>query len=298
MTTKQRAAFLCSTLALGAAGCHPPETPSVRRATQALRATPGGVDIRTFGVDNARSNWNRRETALTPASVRPETFGRIATSRDITHGDVQGQPLFLSNHTVRDSASNADVRADTVFVGTMEDHVYALDADDLHAFWSFSFEGRHFAWTDDLQRCQSHYPVGVMSTPVISADGALLYVVGRVQGDRPTDTWLQGYALCTRDGSVAARFRVGEPVGADGARTPLVVDGSDRGRPVRVTFATGQFTQRSALLLVGSTLYVSTGGICDTPGFRGWMMAFDVRRLSESTPPPGDRVASWVAATR
>jgi MYXO-CTERM domain-containing protein len=283
MTPKHVAAL--ALLVFGAVGCQEPAAPSVQRAVGALRATPGGVDVRTFGVDNARTGWNRRETALTPANVRPETFGLVATTRGVTAGDVQGQPLFLSDHLVRDEARGAEVRADTVFTATMEDRVYALDADDLHAFWRFDFEGRHFAWADDLQRCQSHFPIGVMSTPVISADGALLYVVGRVQGARPTDTWLQGYALRTRDGTVSARFRVGETVAADGTRTPLVVDGFDRGAPVRVSFATQQYTQRSALLLVGNTLYVSTGGICDTPGFRGWMLAFDVTRLSEATAP-------------
>lgn len=281
-TTSARALLTGTLLALG---CRSPEAPSVRRASQALRATPEGADLRTFGVDNARTGWNRRETTLTPLNVRPETFGLIATSGSVTSGDVQGQPLFLSNHLVRDNATGADVRADTVFAATMRDHVYALDADDLHVFWHFDFEGRPFAWASDLQSCQSRYALGVMSTPVLSADGALLYVVGRVQGDRPTDTWLQGYALRTRDGSIAARFRVGETVGAGGVRTPLSVEGNDRGRTVRVTFATHQYTQRSALLLVGNTLYVSTGGICDTPGFRGWMMAFDVTRLSEATPP-------------
>lgn len=282
MNLAPRRLLLASTLALVA--CNEPAA-RVQRATSELRATPGGADIITFGVDNARTNWNRVETTLTPANVRPETFGRLGSTIHTTEGDVQGQPLFLSNHMVRDAMRGADVRSDVVFVATMEDHVYALDADDLHVMWQFDFEGRHFAWADDLQRCQSHYPIGVMSTPVISADHSTLYVVGRVQGSTPTDTWLQGYALRTRDGTVAARFRVGETVSAGGTRTPLAVDGNDRGRTVRVTFTTRQYTQRSALLLVGNTLYVSTGGICDTPGFRGWMLAFDTTRLSESTAP-------------
>jgi hypothetical protein len=65
---------------------------------------------------------------------------------------------------------------------------------------------------------------------------------------------------------------------------------------------THQYTQRSALLLVNDMLYVSTGGICDTPGFRGWLMAFDVTRLSEQTgpravyvPTPGGGGGMWAA---
>ncbi len=300
LPTPIRACALVSILSL--AGCRRPDASARTASVHALRSTPGGVDIPTYGVDNARTSWNRRETVLTPDNVRPETFGRIATADNVYN--VLGSPLFASALPVRDGRTGMDVRADVLLVATMQNEVFALDADDLGTLWRFDFGGLRPAWADDLVACQSHYQMGVLSTPVLSPDRSMLYVVGRVAtSDSTRDTWLQGFALRTRDGSVAARFRVGETVGADGVtRTPITLDAMDRGRAVRLTFTSHQYTQRSALLLVGNNLYVSTGGICDTPGFRGWLLAYDVTRLSERTgpvavyaPTPGGGGGMWAA---
>src|SRR5690242_19668996 len=65
--------------------------PATGRATQSLHATPGGVDILTYHGDNLRTGWNRHETVLTPANVRPETFGQVAEARDV-EGEITAQP--------------------------------------------------------------------------------------------------------------------------------------------------------------------------------------------------------------
>ncbi len=282
--------------------CRQTQEERTGRSAQALHATPGGADILTFHGSNARTGWNRHETTLTPDNVRPQTFGLIAVAPDVSD-EVAGQPLFASNIPVHDGRSNTDTMADVVFVGTMDNRVYALDSDNLETLWSFDFEGHRPPLASALQACQSDYHIGVMSTPVISADRTLIYAVGRVQGSGPTDAWLQGYVLRTRDGSIAAKFRVGETVGTDGVtRIPLTFDGTDRGTPVHLQYEPNQNTQRSALLLEGNRLYVANGGICDTPGFRGWIFAYDTTTLSETArpvatfvPSPGGGGGMWAA---
>ena len=250
-----------------------------RAATAALRATPDGVDIVTYGVDLARTSWNRRETALTPANVRPETFGRVAVADGVY--DVMGSALFASNLPLRDA------RADVVFVATLHNQVYALDADDLGTLWRFDFDGLNASASEALRGCEPHARIGVMSTPTLSPDRAILYVVGRVAtSDAPSDTWLQGYALSTRTGSVTARFRVGETLLADGVtRVPLTVEAPIGDRRARVTFASHTYVQRAALTLVEGTLYVATAGRCDAPDARGWLLGYNTAHLSEREGP-------------
>ena len=259
---------------------------------------PTAVDILTFHGDNARTGWNRRETILTPANVRPETFGLLAVSPDV-NGEVAGSPLFASALTVRDTRLGVDATRDVLFVNTLNNRLFALAGNTLQTLWSFDFEGHAAPYADELSTCQSHWRTGSMSTPVISADRSLIYVVGRTSD--AGGPYFLGYAIRTRDGSIAARFRVGEYLGADGVtRTPLTYDGYHRGALVHATFENRKQNQRGALLLVGNTLYITIGGTCSVPGYRGWIFGYDVTSLSERARPvatflpvPGGGAGVW-----
>src|SRR4051812_46557526 len=78
------AAIACEQNATNSTAPTTPGTPPVtRRVAQGLRATPGGVDILTYHGSPARTGWNRHETQLTLANVRPETFGQVAAAHEV-----------------------------------------------------------------------------------------------------------------------------------------------------------------------------------------------------------------------
>src|ERR1700728_2345285 len=89
------------------------------------------VNVYTRSYDNARTGANLQETDLTPANVNSTTFGKLFTFH--TDGEIYAQPLYVSNLAIAGSTHNV------VFVASMLNTIYALDADTGTALWSQNF---------------------------------------------------------------------------------------------------------------------------------------------------------------
>src|ERR1700694_3956340 len=72
--------------------------------------------------DNARTGAYLNETTLNTANVNSAQFGKLF-ARPVD-GQIYAQPLYVPGLALSDHARNV------VFVATMHDSVYALDADD------------------------------------------------------------------------------------------------------------------------------------------------------------------------
>src|ERR1700676_1488308 len=81
------------------------------------------VSVVTNRNDNARTGANLNETQLTTATVNPSLFGKLFTQT--VDGSIFAQPLYLPGVVIGGAGAH-----NVVYVATMNDKVYAFDADN------------------------------------------------------------------------------------------------------------------------------------------------------------------------
>src|ERR1035438_3115253 len=87
-----------------------------------LAQTPTPVPVLTWRYDLTHEGQNTNETALTPANVNVNSFGKLfAVAVDST---VYSQPLYVPGLTMSDGLVH-----NVLFVATENDSIYAYDAD-------------------------------------------------------------------------------------------------------------------------------------------------------------------------
>ena len=94
-------------------------------------AATAQVNVYTRSYDNGRTGANLQETILTPANVNSTNFGKLFTVH--TDGEIYAQPLYVSNLAIAGGTHNV------VFVASMLNTVYAIDADNGAVYWSQNF---------------------------------------------------------------------------------------------------------------------------------------------------------------
>src|ERR1700722_12278992 len=83
--------------------------------------TPTPVAVPTWRYDLTHAGQNTSETALTPANVNVNSFGKLfAVKVDST---VYPQPLYIPGLTIDGAVHNV------LFIATSNDSLYAFDAD-------------------------------------------------------------------------------------------------------------------------------------------------------------------------
>ena len=91
-------------------------------ALAGLTAGWAQVSVTTWHYDNSRTGANPNETILTPQNVNSKTFGTLFTQP--VDGQIIGQALYLPQVTIPGAGVH-----NVVYVATMNDSVYAFDAD-------------------------------------------------------------------------------------------------------------------------------------------------------------------------
>jgi hypothetical protein len=139
------------------------------------------VPVTTWHYDNARTGANPNETILTPQNVSSTQFGKLFTQP--VDGAIIGQALYLPSITIPGSGVH-----NVVYVATMNDSVYAFDADsatgaNAQPLWQTTFlVGGATPVPIKLQKCGGTTlwtEVGIVSTPVIDPVAGTLYVVAK-----------------------------------------------------------------------------------------------------------------------
>ena len=204
------------------------------------------VDVLTQHNDQWRTGSNRSETILTAAAVSSANFGKLYTY--MVHGYVYAQPLYVSGLPLPGGKRNL------LFVATMEDDVYAFDADTNVTYWHKQFTGgpitpvpiADIAGRSDLN---IHGNVGILSTPVIDKASSTIYLLAR-----------------TKDTSYATYFQTLHALD--------LVTGSEKfGGPVTIHppgFNTKTQNQRPGLALANGQIHVCWGSHEDILPYNGF----------------------------
>jgi len=214
----------------------------------------GGVNGRGFVLvptqhnDNARTGANLDESALSASSVKPASFGEL--SRRPVRGAVFAQPLVAPAVKMPTGGE-----LDLVYVATMANAVYALDArkPERTPIWSQAL-GPSIVLPDPLianGSGQIWHEIGILGTPVLSvADGALYAVAATKEGD------VYAHHVHKLDLSTGTVLRSAAIARAD--------------------FVNAKQAQRSALTLANGVLYVPFGDYNPGSDASGWVFTFDV----------------------
>lgn len=244
------------------------------------------AQVSTAQYDNARTGAFTRETALTPRSVAPATFGKVATLA--VDGDVYAQVLQLPAVRLPGKGTHA-----IVYVATEHNSVYAFDVNEAsgerplwHVNLSDAVPGAT-ALTDRDVRCPFIRPeVGITSTPVIDTTTGTLYVLARTrEGSRYVQRL---HALDAATGAPRhAAVEIRAAVRGTGA-------GSHQGT---VSFDPLRENPRAALALVRGRVILSWASSCDVGPYHGWIMAYDAATLDQvavfNSTPNGEAGGVW-----
>lgn len=134
------------------------------------------IPVTTWHYDNAHSGANPNETILNPQNVNANSFGKLFTQQ--VDDAVIGQALYLPKVAIPKQGVH-----NVIYVATMNDSVYAFDADNASGknhkpLWQTSFLSKGVTPVPiSLQKCggtTKWNQVGILSTPVIDpASGKL-----------------------------------------------------------------------------------------------------------------------------
>src|SRR6267142_968360 len=233
------------------------------------------VDVLTQHNDQFRTGANLNETTLITANVNVSQFGKLFSYA--VDGYVFAQPLYVSGLTISGGTHNV------CYVATMEDSVYAFDADVNVTYWHKQFTGGSITPVPIVDitgnnNLNIHGNVGILSTPVIDKASGTIYVLARTK-NTSNSTYIQTlHALDLATGN--------EKYGA-----PKVISTSG--------FDTKMQNQRPALALANGNVYIAWGSHEDFTPYHGWMMAYNAATLAQAavfdTTPGGSQGAIWMA---
>ncbi len=249
-------------------------------------AAPASTDVLTYHNDIARTGQSLTETTLTPSSVNSANFGRLGFYP--VDGLVDAEPLYASNVAVPGNGTH-----NLLIVPTEHGSVYAFDADSGATIWQISTLKSGETPSDD-RGCTNLTPeIGVTSTPVIDRTSGPNGVVYAIAMSKNSSTYY--HRLHALDLALGTEL-FGGPVDIQ-ATYPGTGDNSHNGN---VVFDPGQYTDRSALLLLNGVIYTAWASHCDIRPYTGWIMGYDESTLAQTSvlnvTPNGNSGAIWMSA--
>ena len=236
------------------------------------------VDVTTNRYDGRRTGANLKETTLTPSNVNANSFGKLYSYP--VDGAVYAQPLYLSGVSIDGVTRNV------LYIVTMNDKVYAFDADSQSPtpLWKVDFTSPPAVVPVPVADIVGGNldivgNVGIQSTPVIDrkTDGSgTLYLVARTKESGPT--YVQRlHALDIATGRPAA----GSPVTITASVPGTAQDSTVGPSGSTITFNPKMENQRAALALSHGVVLISWAGHHDLPPYHGWVMGYDASTMKQ-----------------
>ncbi len=261
-----------------------------------MAIVPGGaqVSVLTNFYDNARTGANLSETQLTTSNVTASQFGKLFSYP--VDGSTYAQPLYVPGVAVSGKGIH-----NVVYVATMNDKVYAFDADsnagaNSSPLWTVDFTNAAAGITAipivDLTNSNSLNivgNVGVESTPVIDLSTNTMYLVARTK----------------ENGSYLQRLHALDiTTGTEKFGGPAVIQGSVAGTGGgsiggTLAFDPKMHNQRAGLALVNGLVVIAWASHEDIPTWHGWVMAYNAATLQQASifnvTPNGNSGGVWQA---
>lgn len=247
------------------------------------------VSVTTFHNDNSRTGQNIQEAILTPSNVKPATFGKLFSQP--IDGFAYAQPLYVPNVKIPGQGTH-----NVVYVATMNDSVYAFDADsntggNARPLWQENFadpaQGIIPVPLLDVHCTDSIVNVGILSTPVIDTSSSTMYVLARTLESGTYYHRLHALDITTGEEKFGGPVEIQASITGTGT-------GSHHGT---ISFNPQLESQRSALLLQNGQVYVAWSSLCDYSSYHGWVMAYDASTLAQSAvwlvTPDGSQGGIW-----
>lgn len=227
------------------------------------------VDVLTNHNDNFRTGANLKERALTPGNVNQAQFGMLF--KRVLDDQLYTQPLIATNVAIGGGTH------DVVYVTTVNNSVYAFDANDPDAtqpLWHVNFGTPANLYSTGFGCLDINGQMGIIGTPVIDKARGALYVVALTRAGAGFIQRLHALDLAT---------------GADLPESPVVIRAPQ--------FDALLQNQRPALLLANNMVYVAYASHCDKDPYHGFIIAYDARTLAQvsvfNTSPGGSRASIW-----
>ena len=239
------------------------------------------VDVLTANYNNHRTSANLDEWILSPDTVAPGLFGKLATL-PVT-GQIYAQPLLASNLNVPACGT-----CDVLIIATMENNVYAFNATTLSPtpLWQVNLGPAVPSAVVNFRDIDPS--IGILSTPAIDRSQGAIYLV-------------------------AETLRVGKPVfrlhaldltnGQEILNGPIDITATVRGTGDdnvngKIALDSAQHLQRPGLLTANGRVYFAFGSIYDREPYHGWVVshnATDLRQQMEvlNTTPDGLTGGIW-----
>jgi uncharacterized membrane protein len=248
-------------------------------AVIALVSAWGGqaqVSVWTHHYDNARTGAQLNETTLNTGNVNATSFGKLFSLQ--VDASVYAQPLYLPGVSIPSSGTH-----NVLYVATMNDSVYAFDADsnagsNASPLWHVNFTNPTAGITpvpgSDVQPSDPNIagPIGILSTPVIDQSTGTIYVVARTKENGAYFQRLHALDVTT---------------GAEKFGGPAIIQGSVRGSAPDavngiITFDSKTHNQRSSLALANGNIYIAWASHNDAGTYHGWVMSYSATTLQQT----------------
>ena len=223
------------------------------------------VNVYTRSYDNARTGANLQETNLTPANVNSTNFGKLFTFH--TDGEIYAQPLYVSNLAIAGGTHNV------VFVASMLNTIYALDADTGAQLWSQNFGSPIIPQdVENLQNISFATGFGILSTPVIDPTTNIMYFVS---GSQPANG-AQQYSFNLN----AIEIATGLPVSGSPVTIAATYSTPDLTTPL--VFSAQTQNPRPGLALGNGNVYIAFASHNDMTPYNGWVLAYSTSTLAQT----------------
>lgn len=245
------------------------------------------VSMFTQHNDNTRAGLNSRETVLNTSNVNAAQFGKLFSLT--VDDEVYAQPLVYSSLPISSGTHNV------VFIATVNNSVYAYDADKGRLYWkkNFTVSGMRPPAASDMNSswCNPYQDftadIGIAGTPVIDSASKTMYFVARSTDGVTFVQHLHAVDITTGNEQPGSPVKIA-------ASVPGTGDGSSNGI---ISFDPRRNNQRQGLALVNGVVYISFSSHCDWNPYHGWILGYNAQTLQQqivyNATPNGEAGGIW-----